>query len=158
MLSSVQSVDACIQAAIFAGETLVDMASYWVKALPEERRDIVWTMLQFGGMRYDLERRAIVELVPKPEMLDVLALGLSAQWERCGKELRLQASYLPRKLERPEMAFKPYQRKLDPTECEAARKLVADGKSLRQVAAHFNVSRMAIWRIIDAQDRQKGSR
>jgi DNA invertase Pin-like site-specific DNA recombinase len=41
--SSVQSVDACIKAAIFAGETLVDMASYWAKTLPEERRDMVWT-------------------------------------------------------------------------------------------------------------------
>jgi hypothetical protein len=155
--SSYLSADASIEAAIFAGESLTDMASYWYEALPQERRDIVWTLLQIGGLRYDLERRAIVELFPKPGMLYVLALGLSAQWERHGEELRLRAEFLPRKLERPEMAFKPYQRKLDPEECEAARKLVANGKSLRQVASHFNVSRMAIWRIVDAQARQQRS-
>jgi DNA invertase Pin-like site-specific DNA recombinase len=156
--SSFRSADACIEAAIFAGETLIDMASYWEEALPEERRDIVWALLQLSGLRYDLERRAIVELVAKPDMLYVLTLGLSAQWEQHGEELRLCAEFLPRKLERSEMAFRPYQRKLNPAECEAARGLVANGKSLRQVAAHFHVSRMAIWRIIDAQARHGGSR
>ena len=32
-----------IAAAISAGETLEDMASYWNEAEPEERRDMVWS-------------------------------------------------------------------------------------------------------------------
>src|SRR5215472_14265842 len=37
-------------AAITAGETLAGMASYWSEALPEERRDIVWALLQLNGL------------------------------------------------------------------------------------------------------------
>jgi DNA invertase Pin-like site-specific DNA recombinase len=154
--SHVRSVDERIEAAIVAGEMLIDMASYWEDAVPEERRDIVWTLLQLSGLHYDLERRAISGLLSREHMLHVLALALSAQWEREGDMLRLRSEFLPRKLQRSEMTMKPDQHKLDPTECEAARKLVADGKSLRQVAAHFHVSRMAIWRIMDDHPRSDG--
>jgi DNA invertase Pin-like site-specific DNA recombinase len=153
-----RTADECTQAAIVAGETLTDMASYWDEALPEERRDIVWVLLQLGGLLYDLERRAIVGLLPRPDMLHVLALGLSAQWERHGDELRLRAEFIPPKLERSEMTLQPDQRKLSATEREAARQLLAEGKSMRQVAAHFHVSRMAIWRIAEAHPRRDGLR
>jgi hypothetical protein len=63
---------------IAAGETLADMASYSLEALPEERRDIVWTL---GGLVYDLERSVIVGLLLPPDVLPVLALGLAHRWE-----------------------------------------------------------------------------
>jgi hypothetical protein len=65
------------------------MASYWDEALPEERLDldIVWSLLQLGGLLYDLERWAIVGLIPRLDMLHVLTLGLAAQRERRGDEL-----------------------------------------------------------------------
>ena len=46
------------------------------------------------------------------------------------------------------MRHVPYQRKLTPAECRQARALVASGRSLRDVASHFQVSRMAIWRLL----------
>ena len=116
---------------------------------------MVWTMLQPSGLRYDLERRAIVGLVPRPDMLHPLAIGLSSHWGLHGETLLLRSEVLPPKLERTEMTLKPYLRKLNPEECEAARQLVAEGKSLRQVAAHFNVSRMAIWRIVDSTSKRE---
>ena len=48
----------------------------WTEATVEERRDIVWSLLMVGGLVYDLERRAIVGLIPRSPMLPVLALGL----------------------------------------------------------------------------------
>jgi site-specific DNA recombinase len=144
----VRTPEECTEAAIVAGETLTDMAGYWHEALAEERRDIVWALLNLSGLIYDLERRAIVGLLPRPDMLPVMALGLDARWEHRGDGLWLQEAHLPPRLERDEMRHVPYQRKLTPAQCRQARALVASGKTLRAVAAHFNVSRMAIWRIL----------
>lgn len=152
-----RTVEECAEAAIVAGETLTDMASYWDEALPEERRDIVWSLLQLGGLLYDLERRAIVGLLPRPDMLPVLALGLSAQWERRGDELWLRQEFIPPKLERSEVRLTPDQFKLSPADREAARRLLTEGKTMRQVAEHFGVSRMAIWRIAENHPRKGGS-
>jgi hypothetical protein len=61
------------------------MASYWDEALSEKRRDMVWALLTIGGLIYDLERQGIVGivgLVPRPDTLPVLALGLGDQWEQ----------------------------------------------------------------------------
>jgi hypothetical protein len=88
----------------------------------------------------------------------VLALGHSAQWERHGDEVRLRTGFIPPKLERSETTLQPDQRKLTASEREAARQLLAGGKSMRQVAAHFNVSRMAIWRIAETHPRRDGLR
>src|SRR5262249_47770995 len=109
---TVRTAEECTEAAIVSGETLTDMADYWDEALPEDRRDIVWVLLRLGGLIYDLERRAIVGLLPRPDMLHVLMLGLSAQWERRGEELWLRQEFIPSKLERSEMTFRPDQRKL----------------------------------------------
>lgn len=148
----------CTEAAIVAGETLTDMAEYWDEAMPEERRDIVWALLTLGGLVYDLERRAIMGLIPRGDMLPVMALGLSSQWEQRGDGLWLRAEYLPAKLERDEMRHIPYQRKLSPDQVRMARALIASGKSLRQVARHYGVSRMAIWRSVknEASPAPKG--
>jgi hypothetical protein len=104
-----------------------------------------------GGLLYDLERRAIVGLVPRPDMVHVLALGLSVQWEQRGDGLWLRPQFLPAKLERSEMTLQPDQHKLPPEKRLEARRLIASGKTLRQVAAHFGVSRMAIWRSIEVR-------
>lgn len=144
------------EAAITAGETLADIAGYWDEALPEERRDIVWALLQLEGLVYDLERRTIVALVPRLDMLPVLALGLSVQWEQHGNELHIRPQFIPPKLARSEMTMKPDQRKLTPPEREEARQLLAEGKTMRQVADHFHVSRMAIWRLAESHPRRDG--
>jgi hypothetical protein len=144
----VRTPDECTEAAIVAGETLSDMAAYWNEALPEERRDIVWALLNLSGLIYDLERRAIVGLRPRADILPVMALGLASQWEQCEDGLWLRSEYLPARLEREEMRHVPYQRKLTPAECRQAHALVASGRTLRDVAIHFNVSRMAIWRLL----------
>jgi hypothetical protein len=141
-----RTADECTAAALVAGAMLADMAGYWDEALSEERRDIVWALLTLGGLVYDLERRAIVGLLPRPDMGHVLALGLAAQWEQRDDGLWLRPEFIPAKLERSKMTLRPDQRKLDPEQREEARRLLAAGKTLRQVAAHFGVSRMAIWR------------
>jgi hypothetical protein len=45
------------------------------------------------------------------------------------------------------MTLMPEQHKLNAEQREEARRLMGEGKTLRQVAAHFGVSRMAIWRL-----------
>ncbi len=120
-----------------------------MRRLPEERRDIVWALLTIGGLVYDLERRVIVGLIPRPDMLHVLALGLSHDWEQRSDGLWLRQELLPAKLERSAMTLMPEQHKLNAEQREEARRLMGEGKTLRQVAAHFGVSRMAIWRLMN---------
>lgn len=73
-------------AAISAGETLADMAGYWGEAAAVERRDIVWALLALDGLVYDLERQGIVGLVPRPDMLPVLAVSFYGRY--CTTRLR----------------------------------------------------------------------
>lgn len=148
----VRTPEECTEAAIVAGETLADMAQYWHEALPEERRDIVWALLNLGGLIYDLERRAIVGLLPRADILPVMGLGLAGMWEPRDEGLWLRDEHMPPKLKRDQMRHVPYQRKLTLAQCRQARALVASGKSIRHVAAHFNVSRMAIWRVLQDGD------
>jgi hypothetical protein len=65
-----------IAMAISAGETLTEMAGYWREALPAERRDIVWVIMPADGLIYDLERREIAGVLPRPDMLPALAICL----------------------------------------------------------------------------------
>src|SRR5260221_5027828 len=141
------------QAAIAAGETLADMASYWLEAVPEERRDIVWTVLTLGGLVYDLERGVIVGLLPRPDVLPVLALGLAHRWEPREGGLWLQPAYWPAKRHRgnPHRPPPP-ERKLSMAQGEQVRALARAGRSVRDIAAEFGVSRGAIWRIMHADD------
>ena len=53
------------QEALSAGDTLAVMADYWGEALPDERRDMVWSLLTLEGLIYDLERHVIVGLKPR---------------------------------------------------------------------------------------------
>jgi transposase len=53
------------------------------------------------------------------------------------------------------MTLKPEQHKLNAEQRQEARRLMGEGKTLRQVAAHFRVSRMAIWRLM-SPDKKGG--
>jgi transposase-like protein len=61
------------------------------------------------------------------------------------------------KLERTEVQPQPDQFKLSPADREAVRRLLTEGKTMRQVAEHFGVSHMAIWRIAENHPRKGGS-
>jgi hypothetical protein len=149
---TVRSAEECTGAAIVAGETLADMADYWDEALPEERRDIVWALLTLSGLVYDLERQAIVGLMPRDEMLPVLALGLADRWEQRDGSLWRRAAYLPPKRRRDNPhARLPKQYKLDYEQCARAREMVRAGRSMRQIAEHFGVSHIAVWRALHAE-------
>jgi DNA invertase Pin-like site-specific DNA recombinase len=133
------------------GEMLADMASYWKDAQPEERRDIVWTLLNLNGLVFDLERRAIVGLIPRAHVVQVLAMGLAPTWEQHENGLWLQDDYLPPKLERENPhAPLPMQFKLDWLQRQQAQEMARSGMTIRQVADHFGVSRMAIWRALQS--------
>jgi hypothetical protein len=149
-----RGVAECTQAAITAGETLADMASYWLEAEPEERRDMAWSLLELEGLLYDLERGAIVGMRLRPDVLVVLALGLAPTWEAAdATTLTLRQEACPPKRPRPNPHRPPLPaRKLTPTQCAAARALVESGQSLRAVGQAFGVSRMAILRLMQAMD------
>src|SRR5581483_410398 len=133
--------------------TLADMASYWGEALPEERRDIVWALLTLNGLIYDLERGAIVGLIPRDDMFPVLALGLEPRWEPRENGLWLREELLPpkRKRQNPHAPL-PMQYKLDLFQRRQAREMAQSGMTIRQIADHFGVSRMTIWRALRAGD------
>ena len=154
------------------------------------------------GLVYDLERQGIVGLIPRPDTLPVLALGLGEQWEQrpdgglwlrdsaTGSQLRpagledkppfrpgnlrahLQAAALAqlraglspqevadtfgvsywvifRLIKRHDPANLPTQQqpKLSPEQQAEARRMLAEGMTLRQVGRHFGVSYGAIWRL-----------
>lgn len=146
----VQDVDRMRQAALSAGETLLDMAAYWNEATVEERRDILWSLFQIGGLVYDLERRVIVGLIPRPSVLPVLALGLEdmVRWEQYGGGLWLRSQYLPEKHVRDNPHIPPPQPdSLTPEQKYEATALLRQGWSIRQVASHYGVSRGSIHRL-----------
>jgi hypothetical protein len=130
------------QAAISAGETLVSMSDYWSEATIEGRREMVWSLLMIEGLIYDLEQRAIIGLLPRADVLPVLALGLegTAQWEQRDNGLWLRSKYLPdRRDQRDYPHFPPPQ---------APSLTPLQQYEVRQVAKHFGVSHGAIWRLM----------
>jgi hypothetical protein len=144
-------VEDTVAAAVSAGETLADMAGYWEEATAEERRDIVWALLPVEGLIYDLERRVIAGLLPRPDVLPVLALGLESEWERRddgGLWRRDLATF-------PLIAYTknvppPAPFALTPEQQEQALALAREGMPLRKIAAHFpGVSYGAIWRLVN---------
>jgi site-specific DNA recombinase len=57
-----------------AGEQLPGLATIWDAATTEERRQIVILLLEPGGLSYDLERKRIVGLRPRPPFVPLLLL------------------------------------------------------------------------------------
>ncbi len=153
-----RNVDECIESAISAGETLTDMSAYWAEATAEERRDILWALLNAEGLLYDLERWAIVGVYPRADVLPVLAVGLDAErWEQRGDVLWLCDSYLPPKRDRPPVNRPPLtERKLNAAQAAEAIALVRSGKTLRAVGRIFDVSYGAIWRLMQAEKSTGG--
>jgi DNA invertase Pin-like site-specific DNA recombinase len=157
-LPQMRNTASAMQAALDAGETLADMASYWGEATAEERRDMVWALLALEGLVYDLERQGIVGLVglvPRPDTLPVLALGLGSQWEQRpdgGLWLRDGANgghLRPAGLQdRP--PFRPA--KLTPQQREDALAHLRAGQSPQQVADALGVSYWVILRLIKRHD------
>ena len=147
-----------MQAALDAGETLSDMASYWGEATAEEWRDMVWALLALEGLIYDLERQGIVGLAPRPDTLPVLALGLGEQWEQRpdgGLWLRDGATggqLRPAGLE-DKPPFRPGNLRSQLRD-EALAQLRA-GQSPQQVADTFGVSYWVILRLIKRHDPAK---
>src|SRR5262249_41133028 len=156
----VRDVDETIGAAISAGEMLIDSATRWHEATAVERRDILWAIVGAEGIVYDLERWALVGIVPRTDIFPVLALGLPKAWEHRDDGLWLREEHWSPKRTRPLEHRPPTpERKLNPEQCEQARLMVEGGMTLRQVAAAFEVSYSAIWRVMHMKDQhpeQKG--
>jgi DNA invertase Pin-like site-specific DNA recombinase len=134
------------QEALSAGDTLAVMADYWGEALPDERRDMVWSLLNLEGLIYDLERHVIVGLKPRAAVLPVLALGLEAtkMWEQRDGVLWLREEFWPPKCERERPGRSP---NLSPSEQERAIMLIRQGMPLRRVAELFNTSYESVRRL-----------
>ncbi len=201
-----------LKGAIAAGEALADMASRWDMASSEERRDIVWALLNRNGLVYDLQRQSIAGMTPRPAVLPLLDLGLREHWQlrdgglwlrpehldyfsmntgeevdtlpyrahRMSTEQRqkavalLESGMSPQKVaqqlgvsywvifrlmkrDMPDLT-RQQQPKLTREQEAAAREMLRQGQSLRQIAAHFAVSRMAIWRMTRRDLAKEASR
>ena len=137
--------------AISAGETLAGMADYWSEAIAEERRDMLWSLLLPEGVIYDLERGAIVGLLPRASVLPVLSLGLgnTGQWEQRDNGLWLRSEFWPPRKDRDKPhAPPPHPPSLAPEQQQEAITLIERGMSSRQVAKHFGVSHQAMHRLV----------
>lgn len=156
-LPIIRNADETTQAAISAGETLNDMAEYWSEATPEERRDIVWSLLPAGGLIYDLERRCIVGVLPRESVLPVLALGLEATgwWEQRENGLWLKSDSLPPKQDRTSAHLPPHPPSLTPAQQQEAHAMIEQGLSLRFVAKQFGTSRESIRRVMKRLGQKK---
>jgi transposase-like protein len=112
---------------------------------------MVGGLLMIEGLIYDLERRVIVGVLPRPSVLPVLALGLekTGVWEQRDSGLWLRPEYWPpkRDLDKrhvpppPPPSLSPAQRE------EAIRFLEQPGMSLRKVASILGTSRETIHRL-----------
>ena len=139
------------RATIFAGETLSSMAAYWNEATAQERRDLVWALLRLEGLLYDLERGAIVGLLPRPDVLPILALGLEGTgcWEEREGILWARRQYLPAKRVREQSHLPPPQKpSLTAREQERALTRVQQGESMRRVAQDLGTSYETIRRLL----------
>src|SRR5262249_22020718 len=101
---------------------------------------------------YDLERRLIAGIFPRPDVFPALALALDTEWEqREGKLWRRGLDALPKITPKkvPPPLTPPA---LTPQQRVEALALVRCGLSLRKVAAKFpGVSYGAIWRLMRAE-------
>jgi DNA-binding CsgD family transcriptional regulator len=152
-LPIVRDAGECTEAAIAAGETLADMAGYWAEASPEERRDMVWALLQLGGLVYDLEQQVIAGLLPRPDMLPVLSLALEAEWEPRDDALWLrQEHHQAHAARRPVHALQarpPFREHvLTPTQRTEALDLLRLGQRPQQVAGALGVTYWVILRLL----------
>lgn len=139
------------QEALSAGESLLDLISYWSEATPEERRDIVSGLLMVEGLVYNLERQVIIGLIPQPSMFLALYVGLekTGRWEQRKRGIWLREGYWPPKRDLSKQHLPPpAQPSLSPAQQEEAVRLLQEpGMSLRKVAAVLGTSRETIHRL-----------
>jgi len=149
----VKNTEQALQKAISAGETLEHIAECWHEVDTEERRDMVWTLLDKEGLLYDLERRIIVGLKPRTDVLAILALGLeaTAMWEQHGENLWLRENYWPPKLDKEGARLPSQPPALTPAQQEQAIMLIRQGFSLRKVAELLETSHETIRRLTKSQ-------
>jgi site-specific DNA recombinase len=153
-LPTLRDASECTEAAIAAGETLADMAGYWAEASCEERRDMVWALLQLGGLVYDLEHQVIIGLMPRHDMLPVLSLALEAEWEQRGDDglwlheahRQAHAARRPLQMLQAEPPFRAHT--LSPAQRKEALDLLRAGQTPQRVANHFGVSYWVILRLL----------
>lgn len=139
-----------VQRAIEVGETLGGMGDYWDEAMPEERRDIVWSLLKLEGLVYDLDRLVIVGVRPRESVLAVLALGLEStgMWVQRDGGLWLKEDHWPPKVIRDSRTPPPQPPSMTPAQQEQAIMLIRRGLSLREVAKIIGVSYQSIHRLV----------
>lgn len=151
-LPEIKNTEKTTREALSAGETLVRMADYWSEAIAEERRDMVWSLLNAEGLIYDLERHVIVGLKPRAGVLPVLALGLEAtsMWEQREDGLWLREDYWPPKREKVFSGGRPPSLTL--AQQEQAIMLIRQGMPLKKVAELFEISYEVIRRLAKSQE------
>lgn len=146
-----QSPEEPVQAAISTGETLMAMAGHWSEVTSEERRDMVWSLLTVEGLIYDLEQQIIIGLLPRTNVLHVLALGLEStgRWEQRDNGLWLRTEYWPPHRDNSQRGLPPPPpSSLTPAQQgEATRLLKEESMSLRKVASLLGTSRETVRRI-----------
>jgi len=71
-----------LEAVLEAGERLPGIAALWEFATPEEQREMVILLLEAGGLYYDLERKMVVAIKPRPFWLPVLQLAQGLEESR----------------------------------------------------------------------------
>jgi DNA invertase Pin-like site-specific DNA recombinase len=154
----VKDIEKVVQETLSSGETLLDMAEYWSEAVAEERRLMVWRILNAEGLIYDLERHVIVGLLPNASVLPVLALGLEASgmWEQRESGLWLREDYWPPKHEESSGPSPS----LSPAEQERAIMLIRQGMPLKKVAELLETSYDSVRRLAKGQgiELQRGVR
>jgi len=152
---AVQDTQETVREALSLGETLEHMADYWNEAMPEERRNIAWSLLKVEGLIYDLERQAIIGLLPHEGVLPVLAMGLEAteMWEQRGNGLWLREKYWPPVIPVGPRVPPPQEPGLTPAQQERAIILIRQGMSLREVAELFDTSHQTIHRLVQRVER-----
>lgn len=146
-------IDERISAALLAGEALPEMVEAWPLATAEDRRDILWAVTRAEGLIYDLERCALVGILPQSDVLPALTLALAPRWERRLDGLWLLQEHWPPVHERAKTNHPPLtEPKLDAEQREQALAMLREGMSIREVARHFpNVSHNVIWRLKQKQ-------
>jgi transposase len=92
-------------------------------------------------------------LVPRPDVLPVLALALEGEWEERGDGLWLREEYQQRYAARTTVQIldsgPPYRANaLTPAQRTEATELLQAGRSPQQVADHFEVSYWVIFRLM----------
>jgi hypothetical protein len=147
---AIQNEQEVVKEALSMGETLQHMADYWNEAMSEEHRDIVWSLLKVEGLIYDLERQAIVGLLPRAGVLPVLAMGLEAtrMWEQRVGGLWLREEYWPPVIQVGPHLPPPQKPSMTPAQQERAITLIRQGMSLREVAKLFDTSYQSVYRLM----------